>query len=152
MANIDMIDKILDIIENEPERFRMGTFASDVYRYGEICGTTACVAGHAGILAGLVKVTPVRDQFGKLSHHKYTFKNDAIDDAGAWEEAGKEALDIGSRLAELLFYTDDETATRILRRLANGEDEMDIYDSEKEDEEEEPPPYFCDLCDGPCQN
>jgi len=53
MRNPELGRKILDIIDMQPEKFRMSIFGAHRYNEtGEVCGTVGCLAGWAMLLSG----------------------------------------------------------------------------------------------------
>lgn len=81
---IELLEKIKDRITVEPHRFDMGLYFSDD---SNLCGTTACIAGWAIILA------------------KPDAANGDHDPLSLWEqEAGREVLGISEVQASRLFY------------------------------------------------
>lgn len=57
MANIELLDKVLDHIEKNPESWNQRAWR---------CGTTYCFAGHAALLSGWQPVQADRDAYWKL--------------------------------------------------------------------------------------
>lgn len=57
MANIELLDKVLDHIEKNPESWNQSAWR---------CGTTYCFAGHAALLSGWQPVQADRDMYWRL--------------------------------------------------------------------------------------
>lgn len=122
MVNIDVAKQVRDLIELHPEQFDMLSFATDRHDDdGYICGTTACLAGHAAILTDRVKVE--KDIYGE---HTFTFQIE--EDFDDWENAGRRALGIGEELASYLFFTNNTKGRIGINMLADGEGEDDVLD------------------------
>jgi hypothetical protein len=120
----------LGLIETNPElhdQNRWMTVIDD-----DPCKSTACVAGHAAVIAGLVEwrtdVHPNgywhRVSDGAIMDENVQDEGDAYDVAEAWFEAGMEALAVPEMLATLLFDGSVTTATvkAVLRDLSDGVD------------------------------
>lgn len=123
------------LIEFNPERHDQGRFMTVID--DDPCKSTACAAGHAAVIAGLVEwrtdVDP-RGNWHRVSDGMIMDANmiDGYDDLGsntddvsdAWFELGMQALDIPEMLATLLF---DHSVPRgtvrvVLYELAYGTD------------------------------
>lgn len=57
MANIELLDRVLDHIEKNPESWNQAMWR---------CGTTYCFAGHAALLSGWKPVQADRDMYWRL--------------------------------------------------------------------------------------
>ncbi len=110
-----MAQKILNVIATNPRNFNMVAFiqgnrSTDLLptmQPDEMCGTTLCVAGWAGHFDGWI-----------------------IGDDGAWKPGigwraystvALEALDIPDDQGDDLFYTHEQAAIAVLKRMASGE-------------------------------
>lgn len=131
MVNIKTAKDVLALIEENPESFDMRDFAG-VRRDkdGHVCQTTACIAGHAALISGLVEIKTETTMGGGVTGVSYHFKGGFSD----WEHAGREALDIGAPLAARLFFTTERPALEALRLLADGEDEEFVLEFLESDE------------------
>jgi hypothetical protein len=111
MANIELLDKIITKIEENPEQWNQKYWISaDVANpeTGESCGTAYCVAGWAVTLAG---ATPVWNRFSSM---KTTAINATTGfctfDAGrirGVEDYAMELLDLPEEDAHELFHADN---------------------------------------------
>lgn len=118
MLNLDVIQKTHDLVTAHPEKFFMGGWLHEQYDDdNNLCGTTACVAGHAAIISGRVKVD-LRTPEHSEAYYKITFLDDVY-----WDGAGRKALGISSRMADALFYRHEDHAINILRLLLETQDE-----------------------------
>lgn len=131
MVNINTARDVLALIEENPESFDMRDFAG-VRRdsNGNVCKTTACIAGHAALISGLVDMSNQITLSGDLVGINYHFREGVSD----WETAGRKALDIGAPLAARLFFTTERPALEALRLLADGEDEEFVLEFLESDE------------------
>ena len=96
----DLIVKVADIVDFQPERFDMGWFEQD----GD-CGTKACIAGH----------------IGELSHDRFADKRSGFME---WYDRQSENIGLDPWAGEFLF-TDEKmmemengSISQILRKLA----------------------------------
>lgn len=103
--------RLLVRILQHPEEFNM----EDWYR-ANLCGTTACMAGHAALLMGWKPVKPV----GEYEYSTIMFQNSDGQRETA-ERLGEEFLDITWRVSCPLFISSDLEALQILDRAAGGE-------------------------------
>ncbi len=112
MANVELIEKILKHIDEEPKRLDMNAWVKD-----RECGTTACVAGWACILDGRATWSAVDG---------WVPEGDNGEDDGAWARQGMYALGISEGLASWLFHTFEDTALNVLYALRDGASESDV--------------------------
>lgn len=129
MVNVDIAKKIYDQITAYPDTFNMSSWAItrpymefvSPAQIHDVCGTTACLAGHAAILAGRAKLVHHRDHVdGKILSSQWLPDSD-------WVIDGCEALGISVDLGSVLFYKDDDTALDAIRILAEGGSEKDVW-------------------------
>lgn len=125
--NIELLNKIMDHIEEEPRRFNMETWYEDVSdavkmeaggedydyimeqanRHADLfqdtndippCGAVGCLAGTACILSGAVQPLDKGDVINGRLVLSYA------DPAGGWFNAGRTALDLTIEQAKRLFF------------------------------------------------
>ena len=124
----------LTVIEKQPERHDQGHWMTVIN--DDPCQSTACVAGHAAVVAGLVEWrvdVDTRGNWHRVSDGMimdanvldgYDEEGDMLDVADAWFELGMEALAIPEMLANLLFdhSVPRETVMIVLYELTYGTD------------------------------
>ncbi len=120
MVDTHMFRLVREAIRREPDSFNMTTFANTRRdRNGEVCGTTACIAGHAALISG--RVIPRFD----TEHDCYNFET-PMGTLPEWERIGREELDIGIGLADSLFFTGSDTALIAVDMLIAGAQESTV--------------------------
>lgn len=90
MADIALLDRIIEQIEQHPETWDQATWERETE-----CGTAYCVAGHA-----------VAMTIGPITHYspwnaEYVTADGVI---GSWSVTARDALDLTARQAHVLFH------------------------------------------------
>lgn len=107
MANHDMIIDVLVAIKKDPDSYYQGSYGGAWTDDAGSCGTTACIAGHAAILAGrqdLFRV--VRDEVfprwidGRVVEFRTVLRTNAT----RIKVAGMAALELTGDEASYVFY------------------------------------------------
>lgn len=141
MFNEAVAQQVYNLITNKPDKFRMSdwiTTTSEGYGIDDtvtravedsieisLCGTTACLAGHAAIIGDRVNLlmVPASDDWDDDYFYAHFTQGDVW-----WEQAGVNALGISERLGQLLFFRSEDNARNALRLLleTGGDEEATI--------------------------
>lgn len=111
--NIELFQKIDEVIHNEPDKHYQGYWEST-----NDCGTVRCVAGWAVHLA---TGAPVFDRYGDPTRETEALgRSVGVHDALQIAAIARRLLDITPEQASRLFFTNDRTARWIVHAVATG--------------------------------
>ena len=116
MANIELLDEVMEVIETYPEDWDQDAWVAQ-------CGTAFCFAGHAAIRSHPMWFLEIKeDPF----NHEYFYTQSMLDEnreyAGPIKEVAQKALDIDWTFANQLFNADTSITAlrRIVARIKSG--------------------------------
>jgi hypothetical protein len=104
IPNMPLLDAVIDRIEAEPERWDQGSWGDirETAEEAEACGTTNCFAGHAVIIAGVMKMQVFKDVW------RYDDEEHTSMEIRWLNEAGEEDDEVADKAREVLGLTRDE--------------------------------------------
>lgn len=105
----ELAEKILDQAENQPETLNMDAWKGHLLdARGKVCGTTYCIAGWA------VEFNRRPDESVQAAKYRLA---EELDTSLSWHDLGRSLLALTNTQADLLFYTTEDDAKNVLRRV-----------------------------------